>query len=155
MHIPDWQWLRNPAIFAGVGAWVFTQCVKLLCNFAETRKIDFSYLVRLGGMPSSHSAAVCALATSVGLMAGFDTPVFATSLGLALVVMFDAQTVRRSAGLQARILNQIIEHLVKERRFPEHKLAELFGHTRLEVFLGGMIGILLALLVHGWLGCPA
>lgn len=88
------------------------------------------------------------LATSVGLNIGFDTPFFATTLAFALVVMFDASTVRRAAGLQARLLNEIVEELFKEHRFSEQKLVELLGHTRLELFLGMTIGILVALIVN-------
>lgn len=148
MWIPEWGWLRNPSFWAGVLAFLLAQLAKLISNLIETRRVDFQYLVKLGGMPSAHSAAVSALAVSVGLRTGSDSPLFAASLAFAIVVMFDAQTVRRAAGLQARLLNQIVDHLVRERRFPEHKLAELLGHTRLEVFMGMVIGILMALLVH-------
>lgn len=124
------------------------QFTKMLCGFYSSRRLDFSYLVSIGGMPSAHSAMASGLATSVGLNSGFDTPFFATTLAFALLVMFDASTVRRAAGLQARLLNEIIDELFKEHRFSERKLAELLGHTRLEVFLGIIMGILVALIVN-------
>ena len=79
---------------------------------------------------------------------GFGSAPFALALGFALLVMFDASTVRRAAGLQARLLNQIVDELFKEHRLSEKKLAELLGHTRLEVGLGMVVGILTAMLVN-------
>ena len=69
-------------------------------------------------------------------------------LAFALITMFDASTVRRAAGLQAGLLNEMVDELFKEHRFSERKLAELLGHTRLEVFVGMVLGILIALLVN-------
>lgn len=127
----------------------------MVIGFCRTRRLDFSYLVSTGGMPSAHSAMVSGLALAIGLRTGFESPVFALALAFALVVMFDASTVRRAAGLQARLLNQILEELFKHHHLSEKKLAELLGHTRLEVFMGMVIGILVGLLVHaaevlGW-----
>jgi acid phosphatase family membrane protein YuiD len=102
-------------------------------------------------MPSAHTAMVSALATSVGLREGFRSSVFALALAFAAVVMFDAQSVRRAAGQQARLLNQIVEELFKTHHLSETKLAELLGHTRVEVFVGMLMGVGVALLVH-WLG---
>jgi acid phosphatase family membrane protein YuiD len=128
-------------------AWMVAQFTKMLCGFYNTHRLDFSYLVSTGGMPSAHSAMVSGLATMVGLTAGFKTPVFAVSLAFALITTFDASTVRRAAGMQARLLNELIDELFKEHHFSERKLAELLGHTRLEVFMGVIVGILTALLV--------
>jgi acid phosphatase family membrane protein YuiD len=87
------------------------------------------------------------LATSVGLVAGFGTPVFAASLALASITVFDAATVRRAAGQQARLLNDMVDELFRDHHFSQRKLAELLGHTRLEVFMGMVVGVLVALLV--------
>jgi len=138
----------NPTIWAAVVAWLLAQITKMAVFFIRTRKINFAYLASTGGMPSAHSAFVSALATSVGLRVGTGDPLFAVTLVFALVVMFDAQSVRRAAGLQARVLNQIVDELFKTRRITEGKLAELLGHTRLEVFFGMLMGIFVALLVH-------
>ena len=129
-------WYMNATVWAGVAAWFIAQFIKLFIHLARTRTFDSAFLLRLGGMPSSHSAAVSAVATSIGLVCGFGSPTFAVAFCLAIIVMIDAQTVRRAAGQQARIVNQIVNELVKTHRFPQHKLAELLGHTRLEVLLG-------------------
>ncbi|MFC1498598.1 divergent PAP2 family protein [Verrucomicrobiota bacterium] len=141
---------RNEFFWAAFCAWTAAQFTKMLCGFFKTKRFNFSYIVRLGGMPSAHSALVSALAASVGLSVGFVGPVFAITLALALIVMFDAATVRRAAGKQAQLLNEMVEEFFKEHRFSEKKLAELLGHTRLEVFLGMIMGVLVALLVHSF-----
>ncbi len=137
----------NACFWSAAFAWIGAQCTKMLSNFYRTRRVDFHYLVSTGGMPSAHSAMVTGLATSIGLTDGFGSSVFVVALGLALIVMFDASTVRRAAGLQASLLNEIVDELFKEHRLSERKLKELLGHTRLEVGMGAMIGILVAMLV--------
>lgn len=132
-------------------AWMLAQFTKMLCGFYRTRRLDFSYLMSTGGMPSAHSAMVAGLATIFGLTQGFRSPIFAMGLAFAMVTMFDASTVRRAAGQQARLLNEIVDELFTEHHLSERKLAELLGHTRLEVFMGMIVGILTAmLLASGW-----
>ena len=126
------------------------QLVKLILHVVRTRKFDPAFLFRLGGMPSSHSAAVVAVATSVGLIDGFGSVLFAVALTTAAVVMIDAQTVRRAAGMQARVLNQIVDELFRTHHFPQHKLVEFLGHTRLEVLFGLLIGVFTALFIHSF-----
>jgi uncharacterized protein len=144
-HLSVWH---NIAIWAGFWAWVIAQVIKLIVRMVTTRKFDPGFLFRLAGMPSSHSALAVAVATSCGLSEGFDGPVFAIAAAFAAIVMFDAQSVRRAAGQQARLVNQIVEELFKTHRFSQQKLAELLGHTRLEVLLGAILGIVTALLFH-------
>lgn len=144
----DFAWYNNISIWCGLGAWLVAQSTKMVFNYRNSRELDFSVLVSTGGMPSAHSAAVSALATSVGLRAGFSSALFATTFAFACIVMFDAQSVRLAAGHQARILNQIVAELFKEHHLSHQKLAELLGHTRLEVFAGMSVGILVAILIH-------
>lgn len=122
-------------------AWLIAQSIKFTRHGLRHQELDFRFFVSTGGMPSAHSAAVSALATSVGLRAGWDSPVFATAACFAIIVMFDAQSVRRAAGQQARILNQIVAELFQQHHLSTHKLAELLGHTRLEVGAGMLLGI--------------
>src|SRR6056297_1158439 len=143
-------WYQNTTIWVALSSWLAAQAMKMIVTFVESRRIDFAALVSTGGMPSAHSAMVCGLATSVGLQAGFGTPLFATTLAFAIVVMFDAQSVRRAAGLQAKLLNQIVDELFRNHNLSEQKLAELLGHTRLEVFLGLLTGIFVALAMHAF-----
>ncbi len=137
----------NVYFWAGLWSWVIAQGIKMIGGFYKTRRLDFRYLLSTGGMPSAHSATVCGVATAVGLGMGFDSPVFAVALCLALIVMFDASTVRRAAGQQAKLLNELVDELFREHHLSENKLKELLGHTRLEVFMGMITGILVAMQV--------
>ena len=144
----DFAWYNNISIWCGLTAWLIAQSIKMFSDFRKTRKVDLSVLVSTGGMPSAHSAGVSALATSIGLVAGFSSGLFATTFAFACIVMFDAQSVRQAAGHQARILNQILEELFKEHHLSQQKLGELLGHTRHEVFAGMFVGIVSAVAIH-------
>jgi len=139
---------RNECFWAPLFSWLAAQMTKLIIGLYRRHRLDFSYLVSTGGMPSAHSALVCGLATATGLTVGFGSAIFAVSLAFALLVMFDASTVRYAAGMQARLLNEIVDELFKEHHLSETKLKELLGHTRLEVFMGMLQGILVGVLVH-------
>ncbi len=139
---------RTECFWAPFISWLIAQLAKMATGFARTRRMDLWYLVSTGGMPSAHSAMVTSLSTSIGLHSGFNSPVFCVALAFALLTMFDAATVRRAAGSQARILNQMLDELFKHHKFSEKRLAELLGHTRLEVFMGMIIGILTAIAVN-------
>lgn len=149
MDVSLWDLLDNACFWAAFLAWMCAQFTKMLCGFTRTRRLDFRYIVSTGGMPSAHSAMVSGLAASVGLTEGLDSAMFAISVGFAMVVMFDASTVRRAAGSQAKLLNEIVQELFKEHHLSEKKLKELLGHTRLEVFMGLVMGILVGIEV--WL----
>lgn len=142
-------WYLNPIIHAVIAAWMAAQSIKFVTALVRFRKLDFYYFVSTGGMPSAHSASVSALATAVGLREGFGTSLFAIALTFAMVVMFDAQSVRRAAGHQARLLNQIVDEVFKDHHWPHGKLAELLGHTRPEVLAGMLLGMAVALLILG------
>jgi acid phosphatase family membrane protein YuiD len=142
-----WHVFKSVCFWSPFCAWMAAQFTKMLCGFTRTRKFDFSYLVSTGGMPSAHSAMATGLAASVGITQGFGSTFFVIALASALVVMFDAATVRRASGLQARLLNEMVDELFQQHRFSERKLAELLGHTRLEVFLGMVMGIPVAMIV--------
>lgn len=148
----DFAWYANTSMWCAVVGWLIAQSTKMVINFSRTGRIDFAALISTGGMPSAHCAAVAALATSVGLRSGFSSPLFATTLIMACIVMFDAQSVRLAAGHQARLLNQIVEELFHEHHFSQEKLAELLGHTRMEVLAGTFVGIASALAIHWLLG---
>ena len=141
----------NTWFWAALGAWSVAQIIKMICAFMKTRKLDIAYMVSTGGMPSAHSAMVSGLSFSIGLTEGFHSPIFALSVGLATVTMFDAATLRYAAGQQAKLLNEMVNELFKEHHFNETKLKELLGHTRVEVFMGMLTGIVTATNIVLWL----
>uniref|UniRef100_A0A453C9G8 Uncharacterized protein n=1 Tax=Aegilops tauschii subsp. strangulata TaxID=200361 RepID=A0A453C9G8_AEGTS len=118
-----------------------------LCRYKEKRW-DARQFIASGGMPSSHSATVTALAVSVGIQEGFRSATFATSVILACVVMHDAFGVRLHAGKQAEVLNQIVYELPIEHPLAETKpLREILGHTVPQVVAGCILGILTAVIM--------
>lgn len=137
--------MAHQALIAGILGAIIAQLIKFVTLLIRERRIDVRTLVTTGGMPSSHTALVVGLATSVGLLEGFNSVIFDVSLVLAMVVMYDAAGVRRAAGKQARIINQIIFDLQHSLSFKESRLKELLGHTPLEVVGGAILGILVAL----------
>jgi acid phosphatase family membrane protein YuiD len=140
--------VSNPTVWSGGMAWLVAQLTKLVCHFAMTRHVNFRYLVSTGGMPSAHSAMVCGIATSVGWHCGCSSPEFALAAAVASLIMFDAATVRRAAGLQAKVLNDMVDQFFKEHTLSEHKLKELLGHTRFEVCVGALMGVLVGIDVN-------
>ena len=138
------QIFRNKVFLATFFAWMVAQGIKVILGIIKNKRFDFRWFIDTGGMPSSHTAAVTAMATSVGITFGFDSPMFAMALVFTLVVMFDAQGVRRAAGKQAEILNKIMEDIQFRRKLEEDRLKELLGHTRFEIFAGAVVGVLVA-----------
>jgi acid phosphatase family membrane protein YuiD len=129
-------------------AWVIAQGFKVLLYWYRHHKINFRLFVGTGGMPSSHSALVTSLSTAIGLETGWTSPVFLLSLGMALVIMSDAAGVRRAAGQQAKILNEIMDDLYSAKPVADTRLKELLGHTPVQVFVGAFIGIAVAVLFY-------
>jgi uncharacterized protein len=139
---------ESSTFWSGVSGWMVASILKILVNWHRTRRVDFHYLTSLGGMPSAHSAMVSALATSVGLCEGFGSTIFVVTLVFAMVIMFDASTVRRAAGLQATLLNQIVDVILKQHHLPTQKLKEILGHTRVEVFAGMLVGVAVGVIIN-------
>ncbi|MBV9231625.1 MAG: divergent PAP2 family protein [Chloroflexi bacterium] len=139
--------LDNRVLVASFLAWLIAQISKTVYELFRQRKLMISRLVSSGGMPSSHSALVTGLATATGRIAGVGTPAFAISVVLAGIVMYDAAGVRRAVSLQARILNQMIDEAFQGHPMAEKRLRELIGHTPVQVFVGGLLGIVVGLLV--------
>lgn len=132
----------NIVLDLAIAAWFIAQVLKVIINLVVMRKVDLHLLMSSGGMPSSHSALVCACATSLGMLYGLNSPAFAVAVVMALVVMYDACNVRRAAGEQAKILNYIIDHWTEmSPAMMGQELKELLGHTPLQVLMGALLGI--------------
>ena len=135
--------ITNWVLIIALCAWMLPQLVKLLVALVQGKGLDLSFFVSSGGMPSAHSAMVCALATAIAIKDGFGSAYFAIAVILALVVTYDAAGVRQSVGHQSVVLNRIILEL--KRKEPmikiEADLRELMGHTPFEVYIGAALGI--------------
>jgi uncharacterized protein len=139
--------LDNRILVAAFVAWVIAQLSKTMYELIRYRKLILSRIVSAGGMPSSHSALVMSLATATGRVTGIESAAFAISLVLAAIVMYDAAGVRRAVSIQARILNQMIDEAFEGKPFAEKRLRELIGHTPIQVIVGGLLGIGVALFI--------
>jgi uncharacterized protein len=133
-------------IWVPLVAWFVAQALKVLIYFVRTRKLDLSLFYSPGGMPSAHSALMTSLATTMGLLYGLDSPLFAIALAVAFIVMYDAAGVRRTVGYQSTVLNQMLDELFRGNKDFSHRLQEIIGHTKWEVFAGAVLGVVMALL---------
>jgi acid phosphatase family membrane protein YuiD len=139
----------NRVLFFALLWWGIVQFIKVPIYYASHHKLNLGLWFSAGGMPSSHSALVCALATGVALHDGLGSTAFAICVVLAMIVMYDAAGVRQAASIQARIINQMIDELFEGHPINEQRLKELLGHTRVEVVIGALFGILGTLVLWG------
>ena len=144
--------LYNPYILIPLAVWVITQLAKfLLAAIKSNNHFDLRYLYASGGMPSAHSAVVCSLAMTALLRSGLTSPIFGLSAVFAAIVMYDSFGVRRAAGEQAAAINAILDTMTKQPlgfSHPGERLREILGHKPLEVTVGAISGIVLALIFN-------
>jgi len=141
--------LANYVLIAALIAWAIAQVIKVPVDYLQHRRWNWAILLSPGGMPSSHAALVTATAHAIGLFVGFDTPLFALAVVIAIVVVYDATGIRRQAGLQAALINAIIRDLASGHPLKSERLREVLGHTPLEALGGVLLGIATAQVV--WL----
>jgi acid phosphatase family membrane protein YuiD len=139
-------------LLSGICAGFIAQLLKFFARLLLEQKVDFRTLVTTGGMPSSHTALVVGLTTSVGLTQGWTNPLFDVSLVFAFIVMYDAAGVRRAAGRQAKVLNEILAELQHDFKLSIPRLQELLGHTPREVVGGAILGIVVAFVAFNLFG---
>ena len=141
----------NELFVAAATGWLVAQVLKTIIHTFITKDFNIERMYGSGGMPSSHSSTVTALATSSYFLHGAGSSEFAISMILAIIVMYDARGVRRETGIQAKVLNELIELLadVHNEIMPlDEKLKEFVGHTPLQVAAGSILGFGIACLVH-------
>ena len=145
------QLISNRILWAGLIGWASAQILKTITFLIVNKRLEIERLFGDGGMPSGHSATVTAVALSTGLECGFDSPVFAVAMIMAIIVMHDASGVRLETGKQAKAINDMMEFMQKiggTRLTNEEKLKEFVGHTPLQVVMGGVLGVIVAILFH-------
>lgn len=140
--------IHNEILMSAGLSWGFAQIIKTIIHLILTKKFVAERLIGSGGMPSCHSATVCALTTSVIINEGINSPFFAIAAILSIIVMYDAMGVRRETGIQARVLNELTEVIEKmgSDLSNDEKLKEFVGHTPIQVFVGAVLGIIIALI---------
>ena len=142
--------LSNRVLISGLVGWGAAQVLKTIIYALMHHTLDLTRIFGDGGMPSGHSATVCAVATSAGIIYGLDSFPFAISVIVAIIVMHDAMGVRLETGKQAKLLNEFIDLFAKLEQplSDQEKLKELVGHTPLQVCMGGLLGILTGVLCN-------
>lgn len=138
-------------LFLGLTAAFWAQVLKLFTFAFVDKRFNFKIFTTTGGMPSAHSAGVMGVTTTVGLLEGFTSVVFAVSCAFALITMYDAAGLRRAAGKTAACLNRMMDDFYNhDVQAIGGKLKELLGHTPFEVFVGAALGIVYAWLMHNY-----
>lgn len=144
--------LMNNKIFISAAiSWFAAQLIKTFIHFILSKEFTMERMVGSGGMPSSHSSTVSALATATYMEFGSGSFEFALAAVLAIIVMYDARGVRRETGIQAKLLNDILklfEDMGRKELSAYEKLKEFVGHTPLQVLMGALLGILLTILLY-------
>ena len=140
--------MQNPVFLAAITSWLLSQFIKTFIGFCgssvHSLSVFFDLLVwRTGGMPSSHSALVTALSTAIGFKQGVSSDLFIFSIFSAMIVIRDAMGVRRSSGLQAKMLNEVGAKMAETMNVPFKPVKEVQGHTPVEVFAGMVLGVVI------------
>jgi len=143
--------LNNPVLFWSLLSCLLAQFFKIIFNFISTGEMRFGIMFETGGMPSSHSALITGATSGIGYELGFDSSIFALSVAVALIVMYDASGVRKSAGIQAAEINKLSKKIDPKY---ELQLKETLGHTKIEVIVGSFLGPLITLPGMFYLGSP-
>ncbi len=128
-------------LVAGLVSVLLAQILKIVYYYIKEGSLNPKSLISTGGMPSSHAAMVTGLSMAVGLQEGWTSTLFCVCVIFSLVVLYDAAGIRRAAGKQATVLNQVIEDVLQKGEFKPEKLSEFLGHTPLEVVVGSLLGI--------------
>lgn len=145
------DFFTNPVGVSTMLGWFLGQLLKVPIEYLRHKRWNWTLLLSAGGMPSSHSALMTAVTTSIGLNAGWDSPIFALALAITGIVVYDATGVRRQAGFHAERINQIARELLHLKRLEESQISylrEIIGHTPGEAVAGVFLGALIAIAVQ-------
>jgi len=146
------DFLSNKMLWAPLWAMLIAQWAKVLLILLVDKKLQMDRLKETGGMPSSHSASVAALATVAGMQEGLASQYFAISMVFGSIVIYDAMGVRRHAGIHAEYINKLMldmAQLIKNNQ-PDKALKTLLGHTQSQVFVGTLLGVLVGYLFYSF-----
>lgn len=152
--------LMNPVLLSAILGWMVAQTSKVIISIIKTKSFDPERLHGAGGMPSSHSCMVTAMTVATAMTAGVDSPIFAIAVIFSFVTLYDAMGVRWQAGLHAKTLNKVMRQTQKlweiedmrdgkqdEESEEIQDLKEFIGHRPMEVLVGVLIGIVIAVSV--------
>eukprot|EP00890_Picochlorum_soloecismus_P006076 jgi/Picsp_1/646/NSC_00642-R1_protein len=142
-----WDQLAGNYVFVvGFWGWFLAQFFKIFTKWYKTGVLSPMAFFDSGGMPSSHSSLCSAVTTAVAIHHGLGSSLFAVCTCFSVIVMYDAMGVRRHAGLQAQVLNAVVDDLLEGHPVSERKLKEVLGHTPRQVMCGAILGLLVGLM---------
>ena len=141
MHLDFWTIIYNPVFIAVVISWFLAQFLKIFTPLPKEKRIKLAMFFSASGMPSSHTSMTMSATTMIGLVYGYDAPMFGLALVFSLIVMYDAAGVRYETGKQATIINYLMEEIREHNEIHMEKLKELIGHRPIEVLMGALLGI--------------
>lgn len=136
--------LDNQYFVVAFISWFIAQLMKVILTVIIEKRFEIDRFWGSGGMPSSHTSSVMGVSTAIGLIDGWNTPLYALAIVFSMIVMYDASGVRRAVGKQASILNEIIHEIYEHKHVGQEQLKELIGHTPFEVIGGAILGIIVA-----------
>jgi hypothetical protein len=139
--------IDNRVLISALAAWGTAQVIKVPVEYLRNHRWMWAMLLTTGGMPSSHSALIVGVTNAIGLYIGYDSPLFALGVAIAMIVTYDAAGIRRQAGMHAERINVLFEELLKGHMWDEEELREVLGHTPLEVTGGILWGIVITTLL--------
>jgi acid phosphatase family membrane protein YuiD len=131
----------HAAGWAAIVAGTLAQLLKVAASSVREARFAWPRFFDTGGMPSSHTAVVTALTTTIGMTTGVRSTLFSICLMFSLYFIAEAGGLRRDVGRQARALNSLLDHLRESRALDHHRLKELVGHTWTEVGGGLLLGL--------------
>lgn len=146
--VPTITILDNKILIVAIVSMLMAQLIKFVITAVSSKKLNLKILTSTGGMPSSHSALVMGLVVAIGFEKGLASVELAIAVVFAMIVMYDAAGIRRAAGKQAKILNKMIDQLDSGQDIREEQLKELLGHTPIEVVVGALLGVFIAVLFY-------
>jgi hypothetical protein len=135
--------IHNQVLIIAACVWIITQAIKTVIILVQEKRLDWTYMVSSGGMPSAHTATVCSLATSIAMTQGMGSVFFSIAVVLAIIVMYDAAGVRQSVGKHSAFLNRLVKELSFKTTPMERQedFREFIGHTPFQVLIGALLGI--------------
>jgi hypothetical protein len=141
--------LHNFPLIAALLSIISAQVIKVPLYLIIKRTWNLKLGFSTGGMPSSHSAAVCSLATAIGIDEGLSSASFAIAVIVSAITMFDAAGIRRHAGIHASFINRLMSASPETQTgVPPKSLKEMLGHRPIEVVVGALFGILISILLY-------
>lgn len=144
------DFVDNRILQVSLAAWALAQIIKVVIVIVQKKQLSWHHFITSGGMPSSHTSTVCALATSIAMTFGVGSVYFSIAAVFAAIVMYDAAGVRQSVGQHSAVLNRIVREITFKASMQEvqKELKEFIGHTPFQVLMGAVLGILIG---WGWI----